>query len=30
MGAVSTAYGYTQDLNKSLNNIRIVSGQSVE
>lgn len=30
MGAVSTAYGYTKDLNKSLNNIRIVSGQSVE
>lgn len=30
MGAVSTAYGYTQDLNKSLNNIRIVTGQSSE
>lgn len=30
MGAVSAAYGYTKDLNKSLNNIRIVSGQSVE
>jgi TP901 family phage tail tape measure protein len=30
MGAISTAYGYAQDLNESLNNIRIVSGQSVE
>lgn len=30
MGAVSTAYGYAQDLNKSLNNIRIVTGQSSE
>lgn len=28
MGAVSTAYGYAQDLNESLNNIRIVTGQS--
>jgi hypothetical protein len=25
-GALSTAYGYAQDLDKSLNNIRIVSG----
>jgi TP901 family phage tail tape measure protein len=30
MGAVQKAYGYTQDLNKSLNDIRIVSGQSTE
>ena len=30
MGAVSTAYGYAQDLNESLNNIRIVTGQSSE
>lgn len=30
MGAVSAAYGYAQDLNKSLNNIRIVTGQSSE
>lgn len=28
--AISTAYNYAQDLNKSLNNIRIVTGQSVE
>jgi hypothetical protein len=26
MGAVQKAYGYTQDLNESLNNIRIVTG----
>ena len=30
MGAVQSAYGYAQDLNESLNNIRIVSGQSTE
>lgn len=29
-GAISSAYDYAQDLNKSLNNIRIVSGQSSE
>lgn len=28
--AISSAYGYAQDLNKSLNDIRIVSGQSSE
>lgn len=28
--ALSTAYGYAQDLDRSLNDIRIVSGQSVE
>lgn len=30
MGAIQTAYGYSKDLNESLNNIRIVSGKSVE
>lgn len=30
MGAIQSAYGYAQDLNKSLNSIRIVTGQSVE
>lgn len=30
MGAVSTAYGYAQDLNKSLNDIRIVTGQNTD
>ena len=30
MGAVQSAYGYAQDLNKSLNDIRIVSGQNTE
>ena len=30
MGAVQKAYGYAQDLNKSLNNIRIVSGQTTD
>ena len=30
MGAVQSAYGYAQDLNESLNNIRIVTGQNVE
>lgn len=29
MGAVSSAYGYAQDLNESLNDIRIVTGASV-
>jgi hypothetical protein len=27
---LSSAYGYAKDLNSSLNNIRIVSGQSAE
>jgi hypothetical protein len=26
MGTMSSAYGYAQDLNESLNNIRIVTG----
>ena len=30
MGAIKGAYGYAQDLNKSLNDIRIVTGQSTE
>ncbi len=30
IGALQGAYGYAQDLNASLNSIRIVSGQSVE
>ena len=30
MGAVQSAYGYAQDLNESLNNIRIVTGKSTE
>lgn len=30
MGAVQSAYGYAQDLNESLNNIRIVTGASTE
>lgn len=30
IGAVQSAVGYTKDLNESLNNIRIVTGQSVE
>lgn len=30
IGAVKSAVGYTKDLNESLNNIRIVTGQSVE
>lgn len=30
MGAIQGAYGYAQDLNESLNNIRIVTGQSSE
>ena len=30
MGAVQDAYGYAQDLNESLNNIRIVTGQNID
>lgn len=30
IGAIKSAYGYAQDLNESLNNIRIVTGQSVD
>ena len=30
MGAIQSAYGYAQDLNKSLNDIRIVTGQSID
>ena len=30
MGAVQSAYGYAQDLNESLNNIRIVTGSNVD
>ena len=30
MGAISSAYNYAQDLNESLNNIRIVTGQNTE
>ena len=30
MGTVQSAYGYAQDLNESLNNIRIVTGQNVD
>ena len=30
MGAVNQAYGYVQDLNKSLTNIRVVTGNNVE
>lgn len=30
MGAIQTAYGYAEDLNQSLNNIRIVTGQTVD
>lgn len=30
MGMLSTAYGYSKSLNASLNNIRIVSGESAE
>lgn len=30
MGTIEGAYGYAQDLNESLNNIRIVTGQSVD
>ena len=30
MGSLQSAYGYAQDLNASLNDIRIVTGQSIE
>ena len=30
MGALQSAYGYAQDLNESLNNIRIVTGASID
>jgi len=30
MGAIQSAYGYAQDLNESLNNIRIVTGYDVD
>ena len=30
MGAIQSAYGYAQDLNRSLNDIRIVTGQSID
>lgn len=30
MGSLQTAYGYAQDLNESLNNIRIVTGQTTD
>ena len=30
MGALQSAYGYAQDLNESLNNIRIVTGNSID
>lgn len=30
MGTLQSAYGYAQDLNESLNNIRIVTGQTTE
>lgn len=30
MGTVQSAYGYAKDLNESLNNIRIVTGQNIE
>ena len=30
MGAIQSAYGYAQDLNASLNDIRIVTGQNIE
>lgn len=30
MGAIQSAYGYAQDLNRSLNNIRIVTGQNAD
>ena len=30
MGAIQTAYGYAQDLNRSLNDIRIVTGYSAD
>jgi hypothetical protein len=30
IGAISSAFNYAEDLNESLNNIRIVTGKSVE
>jgi hypothetical protein len=30
MGTLQSAYGYAQDLNESLNNIRIVTGANVD
>jgi hypothetical protein len=30
LGSLQSAYGYAQDLNESLNNIRIVTGRSVD
>jgi hypothetical protein len=30
MGAIQSAYGYAQDLNKSLTDIRIVTGYSAD
>jgi hypothetical protein len=30
MSALQSAYGYAQDLNESLNNIRIVTSQSID
>ena len=30
MGAIQSAHGYAQDLNESLNNIRIVTGQNID
>jgi hypothetical protein len=30
VGSITSAYNYAQDLNESLNNIRIVTGQSVD
>jgi hypothetical protein len=30
VGALQSAYGYAQDLNQSLNNIRIVTGASTD
>jgi hypothetical protein len=30
MGAIQSAYGYAQDLDKSLNNIRIVTGYNTD
>jgi hypothetical protein len=30
IGAISSAYNYAEDLNESLNNIRIVTGQNID
>ncbi|MBQ7765202.1 hypothetical protein IJ384_07555 [bacterium] len=30
IGSIQSAYGYAQDLNESLNNIRIVTGQNID